>query len=227
MARYYYFPYDQCFEFVGQLFLSGGLEALNLMAGWEAVNRAYDDMPTSTEQILHFDRYMLHETPAALSLTDISAQIGQGWEQLEDIVFGEFDVYNYLLTSLEGQSGWDEVAQEAAAGWGGGRMATYAHDDPTRVVLHLSLQWDSPADLSEFVDAFLQVAGATAGLWWPADPAPTAVGWESASEHGFATWQGGSVVVMLSPSADDLRAATTAAGYNLDAATSPSLPAPP
>ena len=59
------------------------------------------------------------------------------------------------------------------------------------------------------------------------DPAPTAVRWQSASEHGFATWQGDSVVVMLSPNADDLRAATTAAGYNLDAATSPSLAAAP
>ncbi len=106
-------------------------------------------------------------------------------------------------------------------------MATYTHQDGTRVVLHLSLQWDSPADLSEFVDAFLQVAGATAGLWWPTDPAPTAVRWESANEHGFAKWQSGSVVVMLSPNADDLRAATTAAGYDLDAATSPSLPAAP
>jgi hypothetical protein len=216
--RYYYFPYDECADFAGLLLLAGG---------WEGVNNAYADMPTSTEQVLHFEKYMAHELPASLSLTDISAQLGQGWEQQDNSVFGEFDVYNYLLTSLEGQSGWSDVATEAAAGWGGGRMATYTHEDGTRVVLHLSLQWDSSADLSEFVDAFLQVAGATAGLWWPTDQAPTAVRWESAGEHGFATWQGGSVVVMLSPSADDLRAATTAAGYNLDAATSPSLPAAP
>ena len=227
MARYYYFPYDQCADFVGQLFLSGGLEALNLMGGWEAVNKAYDDMPTSTEQILHFEKYMAHETPAALSLTDISAQIGQGWEQLEDAVLGEFDVYNYLLSSLEGQSGWDEVAKEAAAGWGGGRMATYAQDDPTRVVLQLSLQWDDSGELSQFVDAFLQVAGATAGAWWPSDPGITTVRWGTPAEHGFATWQGGSFAALLSSSEDDLRAATTAAGYDLDAATSPSLLALP
>ena len=227
MARYYYFPYDQCFEFVGQLFLSGGLGALSLTAGWEAVNRAYDDMPTSTEQVLHFEKYMAHEAPGALSLADLSAQLGQGWRQLEDTVFGEFDVYNYLLSSLEGQSGWDDTAGEAAAGWGGGRMATYAHDDATRVVLHLSLQWDSPDDLSGFVDAFQQVAGATAGAWWPTDAGITTVRWDGASEHGFATWQGGTFVALLSPTEDDLSAAATAAGYNLDAATSPSLPAPP
>jgi len=227
MARYFYFPYDQCFEFVGQLFFSGGLEAFNLTGGWDAVNKAYDDMPTSTEQVLHFEKYMAHETPAAMSLADISAGLGEGWEQLEDTVLGEFDVYNYLLSSLEGQSGWDDVAQEAAAGWGGGRMATYAHDDATRVVLHLSLQWDDSEELNEFVDAFLQVAGATAGAWWPADASITTVRWDGAAEHGFATWQGGTFVALLSPSADDLRAATTAAGYDLDAATSPSLPTPP
>jgi hypothetical protein len=226
MARYYYFPYDQCADFVGQLFLSGGLEALNFTGGWDAVNKAYDDMPTSTEQILHLEKYMAHETPTALSLADLSAQLGSGWEQLEDSVFGEFDVYNYLLSSREGQSGWDDVASEAAAGWGGGRMATYAHDDPARVVLHLSLRWDSPDDLNEFVDAFLQVAGATGGAWWPADASITTVRWDGAAEHGFATWQGGAFVALLSPTEDDLRAATAAAGYNLDAATSPTLPAP-
>jgi hypothetical protein len=218
LARYFYFPYTECFEFAGLVFLQGG---------WPAVDQAYGDMPTSTEQVLHLEKYISHEAPAALSLTDISAQLGQGWEQLDDIVFGEFDVYNYLLTSLEGQSGWGDTAEDAAAGWGGGRMATYAHDDTTRVVLHLSLRWDDAGELSEFVDAFLQVAGATAGLWWPTDPATSSVRWESASEHGFATWQGDSLVAILSPNADDLRAAAAAAGYNLDAAVSPSLPAPP
>jgi len=218
MARYYYFPYAQCADFVGFLFLTGG---------WGAVNGVYGDMPTSTEQVLHPEKYTSHEAPAVLSLADISAQLGQGWKQSDDAVFGEFDVYNYLLSSLEGQSGWDEVAREAAAGWGGGRLATYANDDPTRVVLHLSLQWDTPDDLSQFVDAFLRVAGTTAGHWWPADPSITTVRWDGAAEHGFATWQGGSFVAILSPSADDLRVATAAAGYNLDAATSPSLPAPP
>ena len=122
------------------------------------------------------------------------------------------------------------MGRRGARGGGGlgcGRMAVYTREDDGRVVLHLSLGWDSADDLGEFVDAFLQVAGTTAGLWWPSDPVITTVRWDSAAEHGFATWQGGSVVVMLSPSEDDLRAATTAAGYNLDAATSPSLPAPP
>jgi hypothetical protein len=138
----------------------------------EAVNRAYDDMPPSTEYPAF--REVHGARSGSPGFPDISAQLGQGCEQLEDIVFGEFDVYNYLLTSLEGQSGWDEIAQEAAAGWGGGRMATYAHDDPTRVVLHLSLRWDDAGELSEFVDAFLQVAGATAGAWWPTRPNPFA-----------------------------------------------------
>ena len=218
MSRYYYFPYQECSVFTLLLFFQGG---------WDAVNAAYDDMPTSTEQVLHPEKYLSHEAPAALSLVDLSGQLGQGWGQLGDSVFGEFDVYNYLLSSFEGQSGWDAVAGEAAAGWGGGRMATYTHEDGTRVVLHLSLQWDSADDLDGFVDALLQVAGATAGLWWPDDPSITTVRWDGATEHGFATWQDGSFVAVLSPSADDLRTATAAAGYNLDAATSPSLPAAP
>jgi hypothetical protein len=157
----------------------------------------------------------------------MSTQLGQGWKQVEDWVFGEFDVYNYLFTSLEQQSGWDTIATQAAAGWGGGRLATYAHDDAARVVLHLSLQWDSASDLSEFVGAFLQVAETTAGLWWPNDPGIHAVRWQSAAEHGFATWQGNSFVALLSSNSEDLRTATVATGYDLDAAIGPSLLAPP
>jgi hypothetical protein len=218
VARYYYFPYDQCADFAGLLLLMGG---------WDAVNGAYDNVPTSTEQILHFEKYTSHEAPTAVTLADLATQLGQGWSQLDNAVFGEFDVYNYLLSSLEGQAGWDEVAQEAAKGWGGGRLASYSSGDGTGVVLHLSLQGDDAAELSEFVDAFQQVAGTTAGAWWPADAGITTVRWEGAAEHGFAKWQGSSFVALLSTTADDLRAAITAAGYNLDAATSPSLPAPP
>ena len=218
MTRYYYFPYAQGGDFVFLLFLQGG---------WEAVNGAYEDIPTSTEQILHPEKYTSHEAPGAMSLPDIAAQLGPGWKQSEDAAFGEFDVYNYLLTSLEGQSGWDSVAQEAAAGWGVGRLASYTPDDGARVVLHLSLQWDSPGDLSEFVDAFQQVAGATAGQWWPSDSSFSTVRWDDAAEHGFATWHGSSFVALMSPSVDDLRAGVAAAGYNLDAAVNPTLPAPP
>jgi hypothetical protein len=217
IARYFYFPYVQCADFVAELFVEGA---------WPAVNEAYDEIPVSTEQILHPDKYASHEEPAALELPDISAQLGQGWQQVTDLVFGEFDAYNYLYTSLEEQPGWESVATQAGAGWGGGRLALYAHDDATQVVLHLSLQWDTAGDLDEFVAAFLQVAGATVGLWWPDDPGTQAVRWATAAEHGFATWQGNSFVALLSSSAEDLRAAAAATGHNLDAAVSPSLPAP-
>jgi hypothetical protein len=218
ISRYLYFPYIECAAFVTDLYSQGG---------WGAVDNAYADMPKSTEQVLHPEKYTSHELPAELTLPDLSAQLGSGWEQVDHIVFGEYDVYNYLLTSLEGQPDWDSEATAAAAGWGGGRIATYAQADTSRVVLHLSLQWDSGDDRQQFVEAFLKVAATTAGLWWPNDPAMDAVRWESATEHGFATWQDNSVVVLLSASADDLRTAVSAAGYSLDAATEPSLPAPP
>jgi len=217
LERYEYFPYVECAFFVVQLFFDGG---------WDAVNAAYEDVPISTEQILHPDKYASHERPEELEMPDISGPLGEGWEQLDDFVFGEFDAYNYLLTSLEGQSGWDSVASEAAAGWGGGRSAVYSHDDPTRVVLHLALQWDKPSDLDEFVAAFLQVAGTTAGLWWPADLSISSVRWSGETEHGFATWQETNFVALLASNEDDLGAAVAATGNNLDAAVSPTESVP-
>jgi hypothetical protein len=217
LERYQYFPYVQCALFAAQLFAEGG---------WDAVNTAYEDVPTSTEQILHAEKYASRERPMEIEMPDISGQIGEGWEQLDDFVFGEFDAYNYLLTSLEGQPGWDGVASEAAAGWGGGRLAVYSHEDSTRVVMHLAVQWDSPSDLDEFVAAFLQVAATTAGLWWPSDTSISTVRWSGETEHGFATWQGTSFVAVLASNENDLDAAVAATGNNLEAAVSPTESAP-
>jgi hypothetical protein len=71
---------------------------------------------------------------------------------LDDDVFGEFDVYNYLLTLL----GDEGIASDAAAGWGGGRMAVYSNkDDTERVLVHIVLTWDTPTDALQFFEAYL------------------------------------------------------------------------
>jgi hypothetical protein len=67
------FPYDQGAQFVQTLFMSNG---------WDAVDAAYRDLPTSTEQILHPERYP-NDKPINPVLPDIAAALGEGWEELE------------------------------------------------------------------------------------------------------------------------------------------------
>ena len=143
LERSFGFPYDQGTDFALYLWQKGG---------WEELNKAYDNPPSTTEQILHPEKYLDGEKAEDLKLPDLSDDLGKGWEQLDDDVFGEFDVYNYLLTLL----GDEGLAGDAAAGWGGGRMAVYSNkDDTERVLIHIVLTWDTPTDALQFFEAYL------------------------------------------------------------------------
>jgi len=143
LERSFSFPYDQGADFALYLWQKGG---------WEELNKAYDNPPSTTEQILHPEKYLEGEKAEDLKLPDLSDDLGKGWEQLDDDVFGEFDVYNYLLTLL----GDEGIASDAAAGWGGGRMAAYSNkDDTERVLVHIVLTWDTPTDALQFFEAYL------------------------------------------------------------------------
>jgi hypothetical protein len=45
------------------------VHALRRRGGWEAVNRAWDDAPTTTEQILHVEKWLAHEPPLKVDLS--------------------------------------------------------------------------------------------------------------------------------------------------------------
>jgi hypothetical protein len=155
VQRLFYFPYDYGSLFVESLHRDGG--------GWRAVDDAYRDPPTTEEQILHPEKYLAHEKPDELALPDISEELGEGWEQETDAMFGEYDVVNWLLSVSENESLADDGLAGAdqfdpflaAEGWGGGRFAVYA-DSATagRVVLHLVLTWDDAGEAEDFSRAF-------------------------------------------------------------------------
>jgi len=141
LLRATYFNYTDCVAFVEQLYEDGG---------WDAVNAAYDDPPATTEQVLHPEKYHsgeLARTPKPESL----AQDVDGWTELSGGQFGEYDVYNYVLTLS------DDIfaALTGAEGWGAGWVSVYRdEDDPSRVAVHISLDWDTPEDYGEFLLAF-------------------------------------------------------------------------
>lgn len=213
LKRYLDFPYDQCADFVEYIFSDGG---------WSAVNRAYENIPVSTEQILHPEKYLAEEKPSALVLPDLSDSLGAGWEQLDDSVFDEFDVYNYLLTSLEErETDAERYAADAADGWGGGRIAIYSGDDLGRVLIHLKLDWDSQPDAIEFVNTFVYVASLAAGRSWGSEGELQAVRWDGVDEYGYATWEDTGFSALIATNEDDLRRATAALGFDLDKALAP------
>ncbi|HET6313383.1 MAG TPA: hypothetical protein VFH60_06070, partial [Chloroflexia bacterium] len=105
-----YFPYDAGADFVNELLM---------MDGFQAVDEALADPPASTEQILHPDKYFdsPRDEPIQVPLPPLTDTLGAGWTMVDWGTLGEFD----LRVILDENGAADP--DEAAAGWGGGSYA--------------------------------------------------------------------------------------------------------
>jgi hypothetical protein len=134
------FPYDQGLNFVTSLYGQGQ---------FDAVDAAFADPPTSTEQILHPEKYLAanRDNPQPVTLPDLTGALGAGWAQQDTDTLGEFDL-NELLVENGADSG---DADKAAAGWGGASYALYTHDTDGLVIM--DSVWDTQPDADEFAAA--------------------------------------------------------------------------
>lgn len=136
------FPYYNGMDFVSHLRSFGR---------WQAVNRAYQKLPASTEQILHPMKYYLDEQPVAVSLSAFPKNI-DGWQAgaFED-TGGEFLVGIFL--EEHGVSHHRRRAQ----GWGGDRYRLYRKGRQS-CFLWL-IEWDTVEDSNDFVQGLKEVRG--------------------------------------------------------------------
>jgi hypothetical protein len=157
------FPY-----FSGQAFV----EALRAEGGWAAVDAAYSDMPVSTEQILHPEKYLERDEPTAVALPDLAGALGAGWSVVDEDTAGELLIAVLLaemepgqaVNGLTGAMNLPAAAAGAAAGWDGDRYALWVGGEDE--VLVWQSVWDSDEDAAEFMEALSGYAerrfGATA-----------------------------------------------------------------
>ena len=149
MAADLYFPYENGLTFTQHLYDRGG---------FSAVDAAFMNLPLSTEQILHPERYP-EDTPLAVSLPDFSEAIGEGWTLFDQNVMGEW--YTYLILNKGYEESYrlsDDLAREAAEGWGGDAYAFYLNESSQEVVFVMDAFWDTVDDADEFAEAFEQYA---------------------------------------------------------------------
>ncbi len=137
------FPYLSGAGFVGQVYASGG---------WDAVDAAYRDLPVSTEQILHHDSYTDREAPIELDPLDLWSVVGADWGHASDTALGEA----WIAIWLEGIGVNGTAADNAAEGWGGDRL-TVATDANGSWALGWRIAWDAASDASEFETAYAGV----------------------------------------------------------------------
>ena len=142
------FPYLDGYEFAQTLFDVGS---------WEAVNDAFLDPPSSTEQVLHPELYLQGHGPQPVTLPSFRALPGMGWQLIDENTVGEFFLRVLLEEELSSPAAFD-----AASGWGGDRYALFGHPNGRRA-LALLIQWDTSEDAAEFGRAFEMYAARAYG----------------------------------------------------------------
>jgi hypothetical protein len=109
---------------------------LRQKGGWAAVDRAWDRLPSTTEQVLHSEKWEAQE--AALTVAaPTGAALGEGWTKDDEDTFGELGL---ALMFSEWMS--DDDARKAASGWGGDRTAVYTKAEQIAYAIHL--RFDTP-----------------------------------------------------------------------------------
>lgn len=144
------FPYLQGLQLAIGPFTSGG---------YDAVNELFANPPDSTEQVLHPDKLQAREQPVVVTFpADLAARLGAGWKVSAQDTFGEL-ILGILLRDADGATG----ATDAAAGWGGDRVALIEGPDG-QVAVVLDTAWDTNADAAEFEAALAPTVTELTGL---------------------------------------------------------------
>jgi hypothetical protein len=132
----------------------GLVHFLRRRGGWAEVDRIWKTPPTSTEQLLHPEKLIAREGPIVV-VAPPSPASGPQDSALTDVL-GEQSVRLLLEEWLP-----RAVAEAAAAGWGGDRVAVFHADDRFAVAVHLRA--DSSEASARQAAGFLRGVAAQSG----------------------------------------------------------------
>lgn len=120
--------------------------------GWKRIDSVYENLPQSSEQILHPEKYFDQpDPPTRVDLDFLAGRVPEGWEQVYEDVLGEF-MSGLLLDAV----GDRDEERRAAAGWDGDRVRVYRQGD--RLAWVGLWVFDSEDDATEFAGAFAKTA---------------------------------------------------------------------
>ena len=103
------------------------VEAIRIADGASGIDAAFKRLPSSTEQVLHPQKFASREPPLEVPALTAKA-LGEGYKPVYDDTNGELT----LRLMLE-QWTSEPIAAQAAAGWGGDRMVVFGSESgPTR-----------------------------------------------------------------------------------------------
>lgn len=139
--------------------------------GFAGLSKAFTNLPLSTEQILHPEKYLAYERPLKITLPDVSGLLNavdksvasalptansplptSSWHRIDSDVNGEWGYYLLLDQFLNSPA----ESRRAAAGWAGDRYDVYEGANAGQVMIAHVSAWDTEADAREFFDAYVK-----------------------------------------------------------------------
>jgi hypothetical protein len=122
---------------------AGFLQHFLLGNDWSDLSRLYEDLPESTEQILHPEKYFGdRDRPVEVDLS--GRRPPEPWAPIYANVLGEFTLSLVLGRFLD-----EESAKRAAEGWGGDAIELFSSASGRHALL-MATVWDSEADATVF-----------------------------------------------------------------------------
>lgn len=123
------FPYERGLVFLREIISDGGLKG---------VDKTYQDLPTTTEQILDPNKYLRREEPEQLEPVSVTLP---GWDIHEDASWGEWGVRMILTDTVS-----PGMVTQAAAGWGNDSYRTLVKGDDIAMAWSYLAETDDDAE---------------------------------------------------------------------------------
>ncbi len=171
------------------------------------VDSLFTNLPKTTEQILHPQKYIDGEGPKVVDLKPVQDALGPGWREMGSSTLGEFTWQNILLLGVSDL----RSAQNGADGWGGDRWNLYGRDDGGRL-MEIGVSWDSVDQAKKFWSAFVGSLNGRSGGRLRADPNAASVSWDQGGKQWRAAIAGDTVTILVSNNAAATRAAAAVLG---------------
>ena len=117
-------------------------------SSWDAINKMYSDLPASTEQIIHPEKYFeTRDNPKVVNATPLASKLGSDWKIPYKSVLGEFMLGQLLDLHLN-----KEHAKRAVTGWGGDELLLLENSSGKNAVW-IETEWDTLDDAEKFFTA--------------------------------------------------------------------------
>lgn len=112
----------------------------------------FKTLPKSSEQVLHFDKYVRNDRPSTVKLESAENLMGKGWKLLTNEVIGEID-WRIIMT----ENGFPKDAEKLADGWDGTSLYLYEKEDNKDLAMVMASTWDTEQDAAEVFEAYKKI----------------------------------------------------------------------